>query len=127
RDYPATLSESRTRRRKHTATALERFEHSLLHVTGRLSSPHPRCELLHHHGAQERERKRSVEECEHLRLRFVASKAVDEDVRVESVLHAFCRRSNTSSTPPLRRTAANPLASSSRNATKSSAWSIASV
>ena len=60
------------------------------------------------------------------RLRFLVSEAVDEDVRVKRVLHAF-RRSRTSSTPPLRRTAANPFASSSRNATKSRAWSIASV
>ena len=48
------------------------------------------------------------------------------NVRVKRVFHAF-RRSRTLSTPPLRRTAANPSASSSRKATKSSAWSIASV
>jgi hypothetical protein len=68
-----------------------------------------------------------LRKAKNLGLRVLVSEAVDEDVRVECVLHVFRERSKTSSTPPLRHTAANPSASSSRNATRSRAWSIASV
>src|SRR5262249_13435720 len=120
-EHAAALGESGVGRGKHTATALKWLEHTLVHVARRPGGTCSRGELLHHNSAEVRERKRSVEERKDLGLGFLAPETVGEDVRIERVLHAFCRRSNTSATPPLRRTAANALASSSRKATKSRA------
>jgi hypothetical protein len=107
----AGLGESRAGWRKHASASFKGFEYSLLHIARRLSSPRACSELLHHDRAQVGKRKRSVEKGKNLGLPFLVSEAVDEDVRVERVLHALRGRSKTSSTPPLRRTAANPSVS----------------
>jgi hypothetical protein len=67
---------------------LKGFEYTLLHSARRLSGPRACGELLHHDGVQVRKRKRSVEKGKNLGLRLLVSEAIDEDVRVERVLHA---------------------------------------
>src|SRR5262249_19876451 len=127
REDPTAPDESSGGRREDPASALKRLEDSLLNLSSRFGRPCAHCQLLHHDGAQVSERKRSLQKYKNIRLSLLISEAIDEDVCVERVLHTLRRPSTTFSTPPLRRTAANPFASSSRNATKSRAWSMASV
>ena len=108
----AALSKSRAGRPEDAATPFKRLKDTQLHCARRLRGPCASGEFLHHDGAEVCEWKRPAEKGKHLGLRVGASETVDENVRVQRVLHAFRRRSSTSSTPLLRRIAANPCASS---------------
>src|SRR6185436_479822 len=71
RENTAAGGEGRAGRREDTATPFKRLEHAVLHAAGDLRSPRTRGKFLHHDSAQVGERKRSVEESEHLGLRFL--------------------------------------------------------
>ena len=127
RNNATALDESGGGRCERAPAPFEQIKYSPPQVADCFSRPRAGGQLLHHNGAEEHERECLIQKGEYLRLRFVAAKAVDENIRVERVFHALRRPSIMSSTPPLRRTAAKPRASSSPKVTKSSAWSIASV
>ena len=79
---PAALDQGRTRRREYSSAPPKRLEHSVQQGLGGLKRSRAGGELLHHDGAQVRKRQRPGRKSDHVRLRFLASKAVDEDVGV---------------------------------------------
>src|SRR5207247_7249620 len=108
REQPATLTERVSGWCEDALASDERSKHGSIEfarLNGRACTGR---EFLHDDGAQKRERERAFEESEEGGFSGGIAKRVDEDVRVQGVLHARRRDSNTSSILPARRIAAMP-------------------